>query len=470
MSACLKKAGFDVSLLLISDESIPADQFLESVVQANADMLAYSSITTQYPAIKRFSEMTKRLNIFTVYGGIHPTICPDAVNTDGIDAICRGEGDEAFVEFAAAFRDGKDITSVRNFWVKKNGRVHENPLRPLLADLDELPFPDFDLFHYEKLDEYVYLKSAFVMCSRGCPFNCSYCCNHQLRQLYPNRKDYLRYRSVESVISEIEFLLSKYPGIEKVRFGGDTLAHDKEWFRELMEQYKKRINLPFSTNDRVNNITEETVALYKDAGCFYIDLGIENGNDYIRNELFNRHITKEEMIGAFQLLRKGGIKTGAFNIIGSPEETISTILETIKLNAVCKPTSCIKSYLFPFPASKMRSICDERGLEVLDLPKSYAERPAIVLKTASRDQLIFGFNYFRILMRVYGLFFLLPDRLKEGTTAFFDKLICSPYFPYKFFNIIYINKPAVYFNRFPRLVGIAKRIYRKYKVLFNKTK
>ena len=469
LSACLKKAGFEVGLLHISNESIPADQFLESVTHAKADMLAYSSITTQYPAIRRFSELTKRLNIFTVYGGIHPTICPEVVHTDGIDAVCRGEGDEAFVEFAAAFRDGKDITSVRNFWVKKNGRVYENPLRPLLVDLDELPFPDFDLFHYEKLDEYVYLKSAFVMCSRGCPFNCSYCCNHQLRQLYPNRKDYLRWRSVEKVIREIESLRSKYPNVRKVRFGDDTLAHDKEWFRELMCEYKKRVNLPFSTNDRVTNISEETVALYKDAGCVRIDMGIESGNDHIRNDIFRRYLGKEKIIDAFHLLRKHGIQSTAFNIIGSPEETMSTILETAKLNAVCRPTTCINSYLFPFPGSKMRSICDEQKLQVREFPKSQVESPVIALKTISQSQLIFGYNYFRILTRIYRLLFRLSGKCGDATTSLFDRIICSSYFPYRFFNVIYINKAAVYFDRFPRLVGIAKKTYRKYKSLFNKT-
>ena len=373
------------------------------------------------------------------------------------------------MEFATTFKEKGDITAVRNFWVKKNGHVYKNPVRPLLTNLDQLPFPDYELFHYEKLDEYIYLKSAFVMCSRGCPFNCSYCCNHQLRQLYSNKKDYLRWRSVENVISEIEFLLSKYPNIEKVRFGDDTLAHDKNWFRELIEQYMRKINLPFSTNDRVNNIDEETVALYKDAGCFCIDMGIENGNDHIRNNIFKRHIEKKTIIDAFQLLRKNGIKTSAFNIIGAPEETMSTILDTIKLNAICKPTSCINSYLFPFPGSQIRSICEEQKLEILEFPKSQVESPVVKLKTISRNQLIFGFNYFRTLIRIYRLLFGLPEKLMERLTASFDRMICSQYFPHQYFNVIYINKAAVYFDRFPRLVGIAKKVYRRYKILLKKT-
>ncbi|MBI5344730.1 MAG: radical SAM protein, partial [Deltaproteobacteria bacterium] len=402
LSACLKKDNFDVSLLHISDESIPPDSFIEKVKAERPDMLAYSSITTQYPAVKKFAALTGKLDIHTIYGGIHPTIAPDeSIGTKGIDSICMGEGDEAIVDYAKAFENGGDINSIHNFWVKRDGKIYRNPVRPLVADLDMLPFPDFELFRYGRLDEYVYLKSAFVMCSRGCHFNCSYCCNHQLREIYPNKKKYLRFRGVENVIREIEDLRARYPGIAKIRFGDDTLAQDKEWFRELVEQYKKRVGLPFSTNDRVNNITEETVALYKEAGCFCVDMGIENGNDYIRNKLFDRHVSEERMISAFRLLEKNGIQTGSFNIIGAPGETMSTMLETVKLNAICRPTTCVNSYLFPFPGSKIRLICEEQGLEIMEFKKSQIERPSIRLQTATQDQLIFGFNYFRILLSVY---------------------------------------------------------------------
>ncbi|MDP2690462.1 MAG: radical SAM protein, partial [Deltaproteobacteria bacterium] len=335
LSACLKANGFAVGLLHISDESIRPEVFLDRVKEQNPDMLAYSSITTQYPAVKRFAGLTAALDIHTIYGGIHPTIAPEeSIATGGIDAICQGEGDEAIVAYAKAFESGGDTASVHNFWVKRGEKIHRNPIRPLVEDLDKLPFPDFDLFRYDRLDEYVYLKSAFVMCSRGCHFNCSYCCNHQLREIYPNKRKYLRFRSVENVIREIESLRAKYPGIAKIRFGDDTLAQDKEWFRELVEQYKKRVGLPFSTNDRVNNINEETVALYKEAGCFCVDMGIESGNDYIRNKLFDRHVSKEKMIAAFRLMKKNGIQTGSFNIIGAPGETMSSMLDTVKLNAV----------------------------------------------------------------------------------------------------------------------------------------
>ncbi len=471
LSACLKKENFDVSLLHLSDETIPPDLFLEKVKAEKPDMIAYSSITTQYPAVKRFAGLTADLGIHTIYGGMHPTIASQqALETKGIDAICVGEGDEAIVEYASAFERGVGMAEVRNFWVKHNGKLLRNPIRPLVEDLDKLPFPDFELFHYEKLDEYVYLKSAFVMCSRGCLFNCSYCCNHQLREMYPNRKKYLRFRSVESVIAEIESLRKRYPGIEKIRFGDDTLAQDKQWFKDLVDEYKSRVNLPFSTNDRVNNITEETVALYKDAGCFCVDIGIESGNDYIRNKLFDRHVSKEKTVKAFRLMEKNGIQTGSFNIIGAPGETVSTILETIKLNAVCRPTTCINSYLFPFPGSRIRAICAEQGLELLEFKKSQVERPTIKLKTATQEQLIFGFNYFRLLMRLYKLIYRLPERSQKRLTAVTDGVVCSRYFPYRLFNIVYINKAAVYSSRYPRLVGFAKKIYRRYKVLFKKAK
>lgn len=471
LSACLKAEGFDAGLLHISDETIAPDVFLHRVKEQKPDMLAYSSITTQYPAVKRFAALTKSLGIHTIYGGIHPTIAPEeSIGTPGIDAICRGEGDEAIVAYARALEGGGDTASVHNFWVRHGEKVYKNQVHPLVTDLNKLPFPDFELFRYDKLDEYVYLKSAFVMCSRGCLFNCSYCCNHQLREMYPNKKKYLRFRSVENVIREIETLREKYPNISKIRFGDDTLAQDKEWFRELVRAYKKKVGLPFSTNDRVNNINEETVALYKEAGCFCVDMGIESGNEYIRNSLFDRHVSKERMIKAFHLLEKNGIQTGSFNIIGAPGETVSTVLETIKLNAVCRPTTSVNSYLFPFPGSKILSICREQNLEVTGLKKSQVERPTIRLKTATEEQLVFGFNYFRMLTGLYKAFYRMPEWAGNRLASLTDSAVCSPYFPYRFFNFIYLNKAAVYSEKYPRLVGSAKKIYRRYKLLFNKAK
>ncbi|MBI5343732.1 MAG: hypothetical protein HZB83_00065, partial [Deltaproteobacteria bacterium] len=115
-------------------------------------------------------------------------------------------------------------------------------------------------------------------------------------------------------------------------------------------------------------------------------------------------------------------------------------------------------------------ICEEQGLEIMEFKKSQIERPSIRLQTATQDQLIFGFNYFRILLSVYKLIFRLPKRAGERLSAMLDMAISSPYFPYGFFNLIYLNKAAVYSSRYPRLVGFAKKIYRRHKLLFNKAK
>ncbi|RLC48758.1 MAG: hypothetical protein DRH70_00145 [Candidatus Coatesbacteria bacterium] len=145
LSSVLKRAGHQTRLVAITQ----GDLF--DVVDAFKPELLGYSLSTGYE--QRFFdinlELKKRYNALSVFGGAHPTFFPEMIEQPGVDAVCLGEGELALAEFVEALDDGKLPTDVANFWVKDNGTIHRNPVRPLVEDLDTIPFPDREIFcHY----------------------------------------------------------------------------------------------------------------------------------------------------------------------------------------------------------------------------------------------------------------------------------------------------------------------------------
>ncbi len=445
LSSCLKKAGHKTSLVHLFEE-INEKDFVNLIDVHSPDLIAFSSISNLFPEIKKFGSWTKKnFDILTIYGGVHPTIAPDeCMDTGFFDIICQGEGEEALVELCNKLEKTENITEIQNLWVKEDDQIYKNPIRPLIEDLDSLPSLDYGLFNYETLVDATYFKRLVIMANRGCPYNCTYCCNHTFRELYPNKNRYVRFRSVDKVIKEIEYGLNKYPFLEEVRFFDDNLTLSKSWFREFAEEYKKRIGLPYSINDRVNHIDEEVAYLLRDSGCYYVEFGIESGNARIREEVMKRGISEEQITNAFYLCRKHGIKTSAFNIIGVPGETFSTALDTIKLNARANPDWSYIFYFHPYIGTKLHQLAKERGILSHETFKTIFEGPTLNLDTIQEKQTIFAYTYFRGLVKLYKIYYSFPTAIKRIFVKYNDSLLTFKLFPYNLFIKTYRHLYRLY--------------------------
>ena len=418
LSSCVKQAGHETSLIhLFSDIDEP--EYIELLRSHSPDIVAFSSISNLFPEIKKLATWTrKEFDNPIIYGGPHPTLAPEECMETGLfDVICRGEGSHALVELCNALENGQAITCIDNLWVRKDGQIHRNPIRPLIEDLDSLPSLDYELFNYETLVDATGFKRLVTMASRGCPYKCTYCCNHRFKDLYPNKKKYVRFRSVDKVISEIQKGLKKYPFLEQVRFFDDTLTIRKAWFREFAAKYKEKIGLPYSINDRVNHIDEEVASLLKDSGCYFVEFGIESGNEQIREELMKRGTPEKQILNAFDLCRKYGLRTSAFNILGVPGETLGSIFDTIRLNARAKPDWSYIFYFHPYVGTQLHELCVEKGYLTNKTFKTIFEGPALNLDTITEAETVFGFTYFRPLIRLYRFYYRLPGPV----SGFLDK-------------------------------------------------
>ncbi len=438
LSGYLKKKGYETSLIHIS-EDINEKVFIKKIEDANPDVLAFSYMKLTFGDVKRFVKWTSNIQIPKIHGGMQPSMAPDeTLSVDGIDVICVGEGEQALFRFCDAIKNGKSINDIPSLWIKQiDGTIKKNPIDPLVEELDTLPFLDFGVFDYANLNDAKNLGRLIVQASRGCFYKCTYCGNNYLWKLYPNKKKFLRSFSVDWLIGEIEYGLKLFPHLTNIRFVDDTLTYDTEWFGEFVKKYKERINLPFSGNDRVENITPEIAEMLKDAGCFSIDIGIENGDNNFRREKMKRFMKDEQIISAHHLLREKGIVTRAFSIFGMVDETKQITLNTVKLNAKALPDHFIKAYFTPLMNTEAANIVKEQGLKVKDGATSFFEEPQVELTTMRSCEIEFFYKYFAWLVYIYNYIFRTNS---QYLLRLADRIFLSNYFPYRCLNKLYFDE------------------------------
>ena len=293
-----------------------------------------------------------------MFGGVHPTIEPeDSINQPAVDMVCIGEGEEALCELLN--RLDEKPTDVQNIWFKVNGEIVRNPVRPLIQDLDSLPPADRELFEYEKLLP-LRAYEGQVMVGRGCPYQCSYCINPILQGLYRSKGRFIRYRSVENIISEVKDLIKRYP-VKCFYFCDDVFVLNKKWLEKFCEAYKREIGLPFRCQARAEMLNPEVCELLRDAGCFNMQMGIEAGNPDIRKNVLKRRMTNERIIQAARSVKNAGMTLYAYNMVGLPFETEKEIRETIELNKKVDPDFMQTSIFQPYPGTGLKSICEREG-------------------------------------------------------------------------------------------------------------
>jgi anaerobic magnesium-protoporphyrin IX monomethyl ester cyclase len=259
----VKKSGFDVRVI----ESIYQDLKRELQKEKSA-ILAYYTPTVYYQFLRSLNRRLKSQfpGILSLFGGPHPTFFPEMIEDEGVDGVCIGEGEYAMLELAQNLSEGKPITGIQNFWIKQDGKIYKNPLRPLIEDLDSLPFPDRS---YSNNAISFKLGRASVMTSRGCPYKCSYCFSHAYNRLYNNHSGRVRRRSVDNVIEEIKEIKKTYP-LSMILFQDDNFILDRQWLSEFLKEYGKGVGLPFSCYVRANLISQEVVKILKNAGCIRV--------------------------------------------------------------------------------------------------------------------------------------------------------------------------------------------------------
>lgn len=377
LSSALKKAGHETDILKADIENVR-----EKFETFSPDIVAYSITTGQHKLFADFNlKLKKRKNFVSVFGGPHPTFFNEFINEPGVDIICIGEGEQAMVDLANNIEQGKNITKIPNLWIKNKDKIIKNSVRPLVADLDSLEFPDRELIYDKYIKSYNHPVKNF-MWSRGCPYNCPYCFNHSLKKIYKNKGQYLRFRSLDNLLEEILFVKQQYP-LEMVYIQDDTFAFQEDQVKEFSQKYPKLINLPFHCHLRANLVNKKIIKLLKKAGCYGVSFGIEAGNDFLRNQILNRNMTKEEIINAARIIKQAGIKFRTFNILGLPQGSLKADLETLKLNIDCKPDLGWACIYQPYPRTELGDLSASMGIyngDIDEISETFFEESVLDIK------------------------------------------------------------------------------------------
>lgn len=355
ISSLLKRAGHQVSLVVATEQDP-----VQAALRLQPDVLGYTVYTGSHPW---YLDLNRRIRsqlpgVFSIFGGPHPTFFPEMIEHEGVDGVCIGEGEYATLELMNALErteEGVRLTEpgIANWWFKQDGAVVRNPLRPLLTgeELDELPFADRELLYAAHWQSRRTKIKPFIT-GRGCPYDCAFCFNKAYSDLYGGQGRRFRRRSVGNVIQELKEVISRYD-VRFVLFMDDTFILQDPWLREFMARYKAEVGLPFWCQVRANLVTEEKVALFKEAGCVSVSFGLEAGNDRLRNAVLNRNMSREEILGAAEILRRHGVAFMTNNMLGLPTGSLENDLETLALNIQCRPAYANVFLFQPYPKTAL---------------------------------------------------------------------------------------------------------------------
>lgn len=413
ISAVLKKAGhkvdlFDTTFVVQgSFEEVSAkfmqkfDQILadfkKKIEDFKPDMFLVGIRSLEFDFSTKLLREAKA-NIPAIFGGQHPTVSPEEViKSDVVDYICVGEGEEAIIELLEKLEKNEDVTNIKNIWTKKDGTIYRNPVRPLMKNLDDLPFPDWDIFD----PRHVGTRGSFET-SRGCPYSCTYCINDHMQSLYGGVGGYHREKSIKRTIEEMEAYVKKFPRVNYIWLIDETFTlkaqRVKEFCQEFNERIKDKYGVRFGCMTRPEALSEEKVKYLKEADCVEIAMGIESGNESYRKNMLDRQMPQQSIINAFLMAKRAGIKTYSFNMIGFPNETREDIFSTIDLNRKGNVDHVQLTIFYPFKGTRLREFCENNKLLETSEKEvaSYYELPMVKNPNLSKEDIVGLFRTFVI--------------------------------------------------------------------------
>jgi len=347
--------GHEVKVLDINAERLSQPEVCERVsLQSYYDIIGVGGLITTYKYLKwLIPELKKRNpNSKIVVGGGVVIENPDLlISRVPADIAVIGEGEITMKELASVLESGGSLEKINGLVYKEKGRLIRTPPRPLISDLDSLPFPAWDLF---PMDIYLYnvvcastlgkKTETNILAARGCPYGCKFCWHMFGRGA--------RFRSVDNVVEEIKLLIRKY-NVEAIHMIDETFTLSKKRVMEFCDRLiQEKIDIAWSSLARVNLVDEEMLKKMKQAGCFRVGYGIESGSQRILDRM-NKGITTKQAERAIKLTRRIGLEVGATFMLGYPGEDLTTIKETVDFCQGLMLTPTALFYTTPYPGTDL---------------------------------------------------------------------------------------------------------------------
>jgi anaerobic magnesium-protoporphyrin IX monomethyl ester cyclase len=354
LAAVLLNAGIEVFIEDQYATRMENEELVKKIKELSPEIIGISCLTTAMGNVEQLVAKIRSNNIKTtiVVGNIHPTLFPEETLTKGIaDIIVRGEGEMTLLEIVRAIEQGGNFTDIKGISYLHAGKVIHNEEREIIADLDILPYPAWnllDLTHYTRYPMLgIYNKRVLpIQGSRGCPYSCLFCSQDKFYKKP-------RYRKIKNIVDEIEYLYNTYQ-MDAVGFNDAYFPFTKETGIDFCDELIKRglhKKITWFTETRVDMVDLELMKKMKQSNCTMVMFGFEVGNRNVL-EKSKKQTTLEQAKQAVSFARKCKIRTMGLFMLGLPNDTRETCLETIAFAKKLDPFICKFNIAVPYPGSK----------------------------------------------------------------------------------------------------------------------
>lgn len=326
LASVCRKAGHEVKIYNQDIYHWHESHLLDLLNKEHFDVVGIGVIAGyyQYRKLLKISETINKAKHrpFYIIGGHGPSPEPEYfLKKTGADVVVIGEGETTIVELLSALKGKTEISSVKGIAFLRDKKCVKTGKRPLIQDIDDIPFPAWDLF---PMDHYALLRAANitkrdrcipVLSGRGCSFRCNFC--YRLMNGY-------RARSPESIIEEIRILQKNY-AVSYIEFEDELLMSSVEKTTELCRSFiKSKLKFKWFCNGRLNYAQPDVLKLMKEAGCVFINYGIESMDEKALR-VMNKALTVSQITSGIENTLVAGISPG-FNIIfGNIGETAESL-------------------------------------------------------------------------------------------------------------------------------------------------
>jgi len=372
LAAVLEENDIQVEILDAQVERLSWKDLKKKYLQSKPDIVGISSLTEmRFESFKSAQIAKKSLpESIVIMGGPHASLSAHdtLLNVPSVDIIVRGEGEYTLLETCKTFENNENLESVKGISYRENGKeIIHNDSRPLIKNLDTLPFPAYHLLPIEKYNFKLNvpgvgkLSALNVITSRGCPIGCAFCATSKML----GKK--WRARSPSNVLDELEYLIETY-GIKAIWFSDDIFTMNKKRVMEICDGIiNKGLYIKFTCSIRVDTVDKELLSKMKEAGCYSIFYGVESGSQRILDEIIEKKISIEQIKKVSNWLNELEILNNPSYIASFPDETNEELDKTINLMHELGGKASF-SFLKIYPGTRIEEIAKEKGV----LPKDFS--------------------------------------------------------------------------------------------------
>jgi len=403
LAAIARDMGYRVGIIDAHVMGLSEEELATDILEQSPDYVGFTSPTMLIGSASRTAGLikSKRPEITTLIGGPHITVMPQETmeRFESFDIGVIGEGERTLSELLKSLDARENFDEVKGIIYRSNGSFKITSPRPYIENLDELPFPAWDLlphitsYYTQSIARIDKMPSISISTTRGCPGKCTFCA----RNVFGNT---CRAFSVGKIIKMVDYLKERYNikglSIEDENF----LAYRKTVIGFCEHLIDRGENLSWSCPGRVDMVNADLLKLMRKAGCWKISYGIESGSQPIL-DFIKKGITIEQIREAVKWTHDSGIEAGGYFIAGHPGETVSTLRETMHFARQIKLNSFQISFMCPFPGTELYERAEQYGEFNRDWENMNIWTPVFVPIGLSKEALIretkrgYRFFYFR---------------------------------------------------------------------------